>query len=234
MQKLILILTILLSGYGQKETTMFDTYITRQGDKLMEGSGEFRFLSFNIPNLLFIEDNMPFEEKNPYRLPNSFEIADALHSVKQMGGQVVRSYTITVAREDAPDGFPCHVIGPGQFNEEAFAAMDCVLALANEIGIRLVIPLVDNWKWMGGVPQYAGFRKKDMRAFWTDSRAKWSLASAGGKCFRCRYTVPSFVFRSNGRSRTELLLSCAGKKRCRYVRAVQCGRTCDLYTPVAD
>jgi hypothetical protein len=169
MQKIFILLLMFLVGYSQQEDNAFDAFITREGDKLMEGNKEFRFLSFNIPNLHFIEDNMPFEETNPYRLPDSFEIADALLSVQQMGGQVVRIYTITVFKEEAPEGFPCHVLGPGQFNEEAFVALDRILALANQIGIRLIIPLVDNWKWMGGVPQYAAFRNKQPREFWTDS-----------------------------------------------------------------
>jgi mannan endo-1,4-beta-mannosidase len=169
MKKVFPILLILVLSCAQKEKNVFDEFITRDGDKLMEGEKEFRFISFNVPNLHFIEDNMPFEEKNPYRLPDSFEIADALLSVQQMGGQVVRIYTITVFKEEAPDGFPCHVLGPRQFNEEAFIALDRILALANQIGIRLIIPLVDNWKWLGGVPQYAGFRNKQPEDFWTDS-----------------------------------------------------------------
>jgi mannan endo-1,4-beta-mannosidase len=164
----ILVIILLLSCSRQKQSG-FDQFITRQGDKLMAGDREFRFLSFNIPNLHFIEDSMPFEEQNPYRLPDSFEITDALLSVKQMGGQVVRTYTITVFKEEAPENFPCHVLGPGQFNEEAFVALDRMLALANQIGIRLIIPLVDNWQWLGGVPQYAQFRNKQMQEFWTDS-----------------------------------------------------------------
>jgi len=169
MKIVFLILIIFFLSCVQQQQSGFDEFITRDGDKLMEGDQEFRFLSFNVPNLHFVEDNMPFEVQNPYRLPDSFEIADALLSVKQLGGQVVRIYTITVFKEEAPEGFPCHVLGPGQFNEEAFIALDRILALANQIGIRLIIPLVDNWKWMGGVPQYAQFRNKQMQEFWTDS-----------------------------------------------------------------
>jgi hypothetical protein len=40
----------------------FQELVTRQGDKLMEGDREFRFISFHVPNLHYIEDNLPFEE----------------------------------------------------------------------------------------------------------------------------------------------------------------------------
>jgi hypothetical protein len=43
-----------------------------------------------------------------------------------------------------------------------------VLQVANEVGVRLIIPFVDNWKWWGGPREYAGFRGKPQEAFWTD------------------------------------------------------------------
>jgi hypothetical protein len=75
---------------------------------------------------------------------------------------------ITVARTNDLPGTPRHVLGPGKFNEEAFRTLDQVLATANQKGIRLIIPLVDNWSWMGGRAEYAGFRGKEKDEFWTD------------------------------------------------------------------
>ena len=67
-----------------------------------------------------LEDNVPFSETNPWRLPDRFELTDALSTVRQMGGTVVRMYVLTVRRtNDTPD-MPRHVLGPGQFNEDAF------------------------------------------------------------------------------------------------------------------
>ena len=82
-----------------------------------------------------------------------------------MGGTVVRTYVLSVRRtNDSPD-VPRHVLGPGQFNEEAFRALDQVLQVANEQGVRLIIPFVDNWHWWGGRAQYAGFRGKTQGRF---------------------------------------------------------------------
>ena len=150
----------------------FRNFITAKGDRLYDGNKEFRFISFNIPNLLTIEDNLPFKEKNYWRLPDQFEIDDALKSIVQLGGQVVRTYVVTVKRDNDPPGTIKYVEAPGKFNEEAFKTFDRVLASANHNGILLIIPFIDNWKWMGGRPQYAAFRNKDRGVFYTDEQLK--------------------------------------------------------------
>ena len=73
-------------------------FITRSGAKLMEGQQEYRFISFNIPNLHVVEDNMAFEATNEWRFPNEFEITDALMSVKQLGGRATLHLAEVLAR----------------------------------------------------------------------------------------------------------------------------------------
>jgi hypothetical protein len=77
-------------------------------------------------------------------------------------------YVISICRKDGPNPIPCHVKKPGEFNEEAFRALDKVLEIANRVGVRVIIPLVDNWKWWGGAEQYAQYRNKAAADFWTD------------------------------------------------------------------
>lgn len=148
---------------------MVENFIKRDGCLLKDGDSTFRFLSFNIPNINFIEDEMEFTKLHPFRLPTSFEIRDAFESVRQMGGTVVRAYTFPVRRKTDTLDIPRYVLGPGEFDEKSFEVMDTVLAIANEMDIRLILPLLDNWKWMGGVPQYADFRNKEADEFWTDT-----------------------------------------------------------------
>src|ERR1700748_373588 len=100
----------------------FQHFITARDGQLWDGDQTFRFISFNIPNLLLVEDNVRFTEENPWRLPNRFEIHDALATVAAMGGTVARSYVISVARPTDVPGTPRHVLGPGKFNEAAFQA----------------------------------------------------------------------------------------------------------------
>ena len=143
-------------------------FVSRDGTRLRDGEGVLRFVSFNVPNLLIVEDAFKWGGSTPWRWPDDFELTDAFRAVRQMGGNVARSYVITVRRDDSDMGPFVHVIGPGEFNEDAFVAMDRMLAAANRERIRVIIPLVDNWKWQGGAPQYAGFRGKPPEAFWTD------------------------------------------------------------------
>lgn len=146
----------------------FRNLVTARDGLLFDGDKPLRFISWNVPNLHYIEDNLPFTELNPFRWPDRFEITDALATVRQMGGQVVRIYVLSVRRTNDPPEKPCHVLGPGRFNEEGFRVLDMVMQIANEQGIRLIVPLVDNWSWWGGTAEYAGFRGKPRDAFWHD------------------------------------------------------------------
>ena len=165
---LLMISTLMLpnSVSAQNEMTHF---ITRSGNKLMEGDKEYRFVSFNIPNLHLVEDNMAFEAQNEWRYPDEFEITDALTTIKQMGGRVARMYVISTCKKTGQNAIPCHVKKPGEFNEEAFRALDKVMEVANRVGVRVIIPFVDNWKWWGGIETYADYRGKTAAEFWTDS-----------------------------------------------------------------
>ena len=148
--------------------TPLQHFIMARDGKLFDGEKEFRFLSLDIPNLLVVEDNVAFAEENPWRLPDKFEINDALETLQALGGTVTRSYVITVVKTNDLPGTPRHVLAPGKFNEDAFRALDEVLAAANRTGMRLIIPFVDNWAWQGGRAEYAAWRGKTKDDFWTD------------------------------------------------------------------
>ena len=168
MKKIVQIL-VLLAFFTLFSDAQFKYFVTVKGDKLMDGDAELRFISCNVPNLHYIEDYLPFSGTNQWRLPDEFEIRDALVSIKQMGGKVARIYVFSVRKEgDTVEIF--HVEGPGKFNEEAFKTFDKVLQIANEVGIRLIVPFVDNWHWWGGPKEYAAFRGKPKDAFWTDEQ----------------------------------------------------------------
>jgi hypothetical protein len=176
MKKLIVLLATmaLIVSIAHAETSIrksdlkFKSFVYARGDKLMDENGEFRFISFNVPCMHYNEDNMPFTEMNPWRLPDEFEINDALESVRQMGGRVARIYTLSVRRPGEDPNIPRHVIGPGQFNDEAYKSLDTTLAIANRKGIRIIFPFIDNARWWGGIEACAAFRSKAREDFWTD------------------------------------------------------------------
>src|SRR5215467_7990731 len=106
----------LINGNAWSATDDLKNFLTRRGDKLFDGQREYRFISFNIPNLMVIEDAYEFTRPNPWRWPSDFESEDALESVRQMGGQAVRTYVLSVYRDGSDMGDVVDVKRPGKFN----------------------------------------------------------------------------------------------------------------------
>ena len=150
----------------------FEHFITAKDGQLFEGRQPYRFLSFNIPNLTYTEDDMRFAQLNPFRLPTDFEINDALATIAQMGGRVARTYVLSVAKTNDTPNTPRHIRAPGKLNEEAMVVLDEVLAAANRHGVRLIIPFVDENSWWGGITELAAWRGKTKDEFFTDPQLK--------------------------------------------------------------
>jgi len=145
----------------------YDGFVTVNGDKLMLGGEEFRFISFNVPNLHIIED--------PYwHLPTEFEQEDAVKTVKEMGGRVIRIYTLSVIsdkdaekRGSVTDSHIKGVNGELHFNEEYFAVYDRMLDIAARHDIKLILPILDNWDWFGGKKAFASISGNTREEFYT-------------------------------------------------------------------
>jgi hypothetical protein len=152
--------------------SVLEHFVTAKGGQLEEGGQPFRFISFNIPNLAYTEDNMQFERPGNFRLPSAFETDDALATIQQMGGRVARLYVLSVRKTNDPADVPRHILGPDKLDEEAMAVFDQVLETANRRGVRLIIPFIDQAGWWGGIEAYAGFRGKTKGEFFTDAQVK--------------------------------------------------------------
>lgn len=148
---------------GPFSGSVFHHYITRKGDKLMDGNKEFRFIAADVPELTMIEDGK-------WHLPTPWEQEDAMKTLKQMGGTATRTYVLSIHKKDDYKGKIRNVEGPGQFNEKSFKAIDKMLQLADKNGIRVIIPLVDEYEWWGGIKDYAAFEGKSKAQFWTDPK----------------------------------------------------------------
>ena len=143
-------------------------FINRIGDQLFEGANVFRFVSFNIPNLHILEDP-------DWHLVDAWEQEDALSSIKQLGGQVVRIYTLSVVGGVRPlesNNKMAHILGPEEYNEELFRCLDKAIELAGKYGIRLIIPIIDEWQWFGGIQEFSTLYGKSKSAFFTNSVVK--------------------------------------------------------------
>lgn len=106
----------------------FEHFLTRDGNRVMDGEEEFRFLSVATPTLGLVEDNYPFEDSDDFewRWPDKFEIDDHLETIQRMGGQATRIYDISVLHPDDDPDLPRHVTGvprnpDGSLNPDAFS-----------------------------------------------------------------------------------------------------------------
>ncbi len=150
----------------------FERYITRQGARLMDGDTEFRFIGANMPGLVVPYD---FTLRLPERmaLPTPWEIEDAFKTLDRMNLRVVRTWNLPM-RGPVEAAQPWHyVLGPGQFNEEAFKTIDHTLALANKYGVRVMLCLsAEAGDYLGGIGTYAAHRGKKRAEFWTDPQLR--------------------------------------------------------------
>ena len=137
------------------------------------------FASVNVPNIGRIE--LPAEACAGgfacARTPTDFEIVDTLCSVQQMRGVVARTYVFSHG-----NGGGFHVRAPsGTLEETWFAVFDRVLALASELGVRLVVPFVNTayYELWGSAAMYAIWvgRREDPNLFFA-SRPQIELFKA--------------------------------------------------------
>ncbi|KAJ3039083.1 hypothetical protein HDV00_012641 [Rhizophlyctis rosea] len=121
------------SGTPSSPVSLPITRITRRGAKLYQGSSVFRFLSANVPAFLLNEDR-----GGDWIPPTTYEQNDAMVSISTLEGRVVRTYTLAA-------GPMYHVTGIQTYSETAFQALDQAVAAAGRNGIRMIIPLINNW-----------------------------------------------------------------------------------------
>ncbi|MBD2872162.1 golvesin C-terminal-like domain-containing protein [Paenibacillus arenilitoris] len=137
----------------------FTSYITRSGDTLMEGTAAYRFVGTNQPLL-----NRAWTDPS--------EIEDAIRAAAGSGINVIRLYPFEVKMSSDPLGTFRHVMGPNDYNESAFMLLDKIVQLANQHNIRLIIPFVDKYNYIGGIADWAAFRGKTANEFWSDPTVK--------------------------------------------------------------
>jgi len=150
----------------------FERFISRDGNRLMDGGKEFRFIGANMPGLVVPYD---FTLRLPERmtLPSPWEIEDAFKTLDRMNLRVVRTWNLPMRGPDEPAQPWHYVLAPGQFNEEAFKTIDHTLALASRYGVRVMLDLTaDSGDYLGGVGTYAAHRGKKRSDFWTDPQLR--------------------------------------------------------------
>lgn len=124
-------------------------FVTRSGSQLLLGGKPFRFAGPNI-YWLGLDGNL-----GGVTYPTHFRVDDALSTAQAMGATVVRAHTLGISV-----GCPlCVEPSLGVFNETALQHIDYAIKAAHDHGIRLIIPLIDNWRYYhGGVHVFTNWR----------------------------------------------------------------------------
>ncbi|BFM21957.1 hypothetical protein R50076_30060 [Gilvimarinus japonicus] len=163
----------------------FDEFISRDGHRLLEGGKEFRFAGIHAPELHRIEDDArgacaadPRGWGQYFRWPTADEQENWIKALVKSGHRAMRVYVLSVATpSDAECGRETHILPPVQadgmprLNEAAMVHYDRMIALADQYGLRLILPFIDHWKWWGGREQLAAFYDESADDFY-DTESK--------------------------------------------------------------
>lgn len=124
------------------------TFVTKSGNQLMLGDERFRFGGENQYWLGLDENVGGINPADPpaVELPTFFRIRDGLNTASIMGSRVVRAHTVGVS-VGSPKSFEPTL---GHFNKDAFASADYAVAEAGRLGLKLIVPLTDNWDYYHG------------------------------------------------------------------------------------
>ncbi len=127
-------------------------FVTRSGNLLMLGGAVFRFAGAN-EYYLGLDDNVRDGAGNP-TYPTHTLIADALQSAVRTGATVIRAQTLGISVGCAV----CFEPTNGVFNTSALDSADYALALAGRLGLKVIIPLTDQWRFYhGGESTFTGW-----------------------------------------------------------------------------
>ncbi|GAA5858364.1 hypothetical protein JCM1840_001167 [Sporobolomyces johnsonii] len=132
------------------------TFVKRSGTGLTLDGEEFRIVGPNIYWLGLDENVIP----NP-SYPAKGRIREAMAATVAMGGNTVRSHTLGIRR--VPNNTH-YSVWPNAYetNDEAFDTIDYSIWAARNYGLRLIIPLTDNYAYYhGGKYDFIGWAGLD-------------------------------------------------------------------------
>lgn len=112
-------------------------FVARSGTLLTLNGQPFRFAGANI-HWLALDDSLAS--------PSQFRVDDALNAAKEMGLTVIRSHSLGISNGCSN----CIEPSLNVFNESALERDDYVIEAAAARGLRLIIPLTDNWHYPAG------------------------------------------------------------------------------------
>ena len=159
----LLFLLLTFSSPLPLSATDSEAFVTRDGNRLLLNGAAFRFAGANI-YWLALDESVTDETGKRITYPSQYRIDDALRTAHEMGANVVRTFmALSVGCDLCIE--PTH----GDFNEKAFDSMDFAIKQARQYGIRLILPLVDNYHYYhGGKGDYTGWLGLPADSFYSD------------------------------------------------------------------
>ena len=135
-------------------------FVTRQGSVLYLNGKPFRWGGANA-YWLGLDENV-----GGIAYPTKFRVTDALETAAAIGNTVIRAHTLGISTGN-PLSFEPSL---GVFNGSALDSADWAIAEATRLGLHLLIPLTDNYKYYhGGKHNFCDWLGVDEAAFYTDA-----------------------------------------------------------------
>jgi mannan endo-1,4-beta-mannosidase len=157
---LIFIAGLCMSACNNGNSTMVtQAFVKASEGHLFLNDKLFRFGGTNI-YWLGLDENV-----GHIAYPSKFRIKDALITAKDMGATVIRSHTLGISVGNPLSLEP----SLNTFNYKAFQSIDYSIYEARLLGLRLIIPLTDNWHYYeGGLSTFTNWLGVSPSDFYTN------------------------------------------------------------------
>ncbi|WP_354531831.1 hypothetical protein [Nakamurella sp. UYEF19] len=134
-------------------TPATSSWVTRNGSRLQLDGQPFRFSGANL-YWLGLDDNLRDSSGQPTH-PTHARIDNGLSAAVSVGLTVVRSHSMGISV-----GCPgCIEPTLGVFDDSAFESADFALYRAGQLGLKMIIPLTDQWRYYhGGISTFTAWR----------------------------------------------------------------------------
>ncbi|KAI0486556.1 glycoside hydrolase superfamily [Xylaria cf. heliscus] len=125
--------------------------VTREGSKLLVDGKQWKAVGPNV-YWLGLDENVtppagePYDPVTKASYPTKERITEVMAVVNALGGTMIRSHTLGVSTGNPLSIWP----EKGVLNEEAFNTIDWAVYQAGLYGVRLLVPLVDNYDYYHG------------------------------------------------------------------------------------
>jgi mannan endo-1,4-beta-mannosidase len=120
--------------------------VVREGSKLLVDGKQWKAVGPNV-YWLGLDENVtppagqPYDPNTKSSYPTKERVTEVMAVVNALGGTMIRAHTLGVSTGNPLSIWPSR----GVVNEKAFDIIDWAVYQAGQYGVRLLVPLVDNY-----------------------------------------------------------------------------------------